>query len=202
MSGKPFAPAAERNASAILGVLRTEFRESGSVFEIGAGTGQHAACFAAALSHLSWQPSDVAENVHGIRAWVEEAALSNLREPITVDVLASVEMPNKYDGVFTANTAHIMSFVAVRRMFALASDSLRPGGKFLLYGPLRRGGQFNTASNAAFHESLQRSDPEMGIRDLEDLDRLAAAGGMRRERVYAMPANNHVVVWRRRSGAK
>ena len=202
MSGKPFAPAAERNASAILGVLRTEFREAAAVFEIGAGTGQHAACFAAALPHLDWQPSDVAENIHGIRAWVEEAALPNLREPITVDVLASVEMPTKYDGVFTANTAHIMSVAAVRRMFALTADALRPGGIFLLYGPMRRGGNFNTASNATFHESLQRSDPEMGIRDLEDLDGLAAAGGMRRERVYAMPANNHVVVWRKLGNAR
>ena len=197
MSSKAFAPAAERNAQPILGVLRNEFSETKSVFEIGSGTGQHAVLFAASLPHLVWQPSDVEENLQGIGAWVGEAALANVKEPLSCDVLAPATVPAaSYAAVFTANTAHIMSFTAVEKMFAMVARLLQPAGIFVLYGPIRQNGNFNTPSNAAFHESLQRGDPEMGIRDLEDLDRLAEAGGMRRERVYAMPANNHIVVWR------
>ncbi len=197
MSGKPFAPAAERNARAILGVLREEFRAAASALEIGSGTGQHAVFFATKLPGLEWQPSDIAENLRGIHAWVREASLPNVREPLELDVLTTPAPAASYDRVFTANTAHIMSFAAVERMFTIAAAALNPGGTFVLYGPLRRNGAFNTPSNAAFHESLQRGDPAMGIRDLADLDRLAAAGRMRRLRLYAMPANNHIVVWRK-----
>ncbi len=198
MSSKAFAPAAERNAQPILGVLRNEFSDTESVFEIGSGTGQHAVFFAAALPQLEWQPSDVEENLHSIGAWVREAALANVRDPLPLDVLATADIPAaSYDGVFTANTAHIMSFTAVKKMFAIAAQVLDPVGIFVLYGPIRQDGKFNTPSNAAFHESLRRGDPKMGIRDLGDLDRLAEAGDMRRKRLYAMPANNHIVVWQK-----
>jgi hypothetical protein len=35
----------------------------------------------------------------------------------------------------------------------------------------------------------------MGIRDLDDLEVLADRNGMQLARVYAMPANNLLVVW-------
>jgi hypothetical protein len=38
----------------------------------------------------------------------------------------------------------------------------------------------------------------MDIRDLDELDGLAGESGMDRERLYAMPANNLLVVWARR----
>ena len=88
-----------------------------------------------------------------------------------------------------------MSIAAVERMFALLAGVLRKEGVFCLYGPFRQRGDFNAASNAEFHRSLRRQDSDMGVRDLEDLDEFAAAGGMTRVRLYAMPANNHIAVW-------
>jgi predicted O-methyltransferase YrrM len=198
MNDKPFAPATERNKEAILCVIREEFRSCRSVLEIGSGTGQHAVHFAAELANLTWQTSDVAQNHAGIRAWLREASLQNVRDPLLLDVCTAEAQEQKYDGVFSANTAHIMSFAAVEKMFELVSSSLNEGGVFVLYGPFRQDGEFNTSSNARFHESLQQNDADMGIRHLEDLDRLAASGRMRRSRLYAMPANNHMVVWRKR----
>lgn len=198
MSERPFAPAAERNARAILGVLRDELEQAASVLEIGSGTGQHAVCFATELPQLQWQPSEVAENLHGIRAWLQEAALANVAEPVVLDVLTSSGPATTYDAIFTANTAHIMSYAAVESMLDKAAAALNPGGVFILYGPLRRNGQFNTPSNAAFDASLRRRNNVMGIRDLEDLDRMAATGDMQRLRLYALPTNNHIVVWQKR----
>ena len=40
----------------------------------------------------------------------------------------------------------------------------------------------------------------MGIRDLETLDQTAAASGMQRRRLYALPSNNHLAVWWRDAG--
>ena len=197
MTVKPFAPPTGRNCQPILDVLRNEFRHANSVLEIGSGTGQHAVLFAAELGHLVWQTSDLDENHEGIRAWLTDAALPNLREPLSLDVRTAALGGTVYDAAFSANTAHIMSVAAVEKMFALVADALQNGGVFCLYGPFRQDGEFNTSSNADFHKSLRSQDSAMGIRHLEDLDQFAATGGMRRERLYAMPSNNLIVVWQK-----
>lgn len=195
MIERPYAEATARNSEAILGAIGAEFRDLESILEIGSGTGQHAVFFCQAMHHLVWQTSDVPGNHGGIRAWLADASLSNVLEPLALDVL-NAELPHeRYDGVFSANTAHIMNPEAVEEMFTLVAAVLQDSGVFVLYGPFRQGGRFNTPSNADFHRSLRQRDPGMGIRHLEELDRLAQRGGMRRVRLYAMPANNNLAVW-------
>ena len=94
-----------------------------------------------------------------------------------------------------------MSQEAVESMFRYVGSALRDTGLFILYGPFRQSGRFNTDSNAAFHQSLRRRDPEMGIRHLEDLDEFAQRAGLTRTRTYTMPANNHIVIWRKHPGS-
>ena len=197
MTDKPFAEYAQRNGGPILDVLRVEFANAERVLEIGSGTGQHAVQFAAALPHLDWQTSDLEENHPGIRAWVDGANLTNLHAPILLDMRDAVAGEANYDAVFSANTAHIMSLASALRMFAFVGSALRDGGVFCLYGPFQQNGQFNTASNAAFDETLRSRDPQMGIRDLVDLDAEGGKHGLVRDRLYAMPANNHIAVWTR-----
>lgn len=195
--GKPYASASARNAAPILGVLRHELRDRSALFEIGSGTGQHAVTFAAALPGLTWQTSDLEQSHDGIRAWIEESGLDNVLPPVHFDVLTAGAASGEYDAVFSANTAHIMSYAAVQRMFELAGTMLRSGGVFCLYGPFSRGGQFSTASNEAFDASLRARNSSMGIRDLDDLEGLAGRNGMQLARTYAMPANNLLLIWSR-----
>jgi len=202
MKQKPFAAATERNSQAILGVVREEFRDVRSVLEIGSGTGQHAVYFGRELEWLEWQTSDVEVNHEGIEAWLSESALPNVHSPLRLDVREANLTGTTYDAVFSSNTAHIMALGAVSRMFSLVADALDNEGRFVLYGPFRRHGRFNTSSNEQFDQSLRQRDPEMGIRDLEELDSFAARGGLRRERLYATPANNHIAVWVKEEGAR
>jgi len=197
----PYASASARNSAPILGALRYELDGRPAVFEIGSGTGQHAVTFAAALPGVTWQTSDLVPSHDGIRAWIEEAGLGNVLPPVEFDVLSASVRGRAYDAVFSANTAHIMSYAAVRRMFALAGTMLRAGGVFCLYGPFSRGGRFSTMSNEAFDASLRARNPAMGIRDLDELDALAGDNGMVLARIYAMPANNLLVVWARGENA-
>jgi len=198
MSQKPFAAATERNSLPILDVIHHEFEGVSSVLEIGSGTGQHAVSFGKALSHLVWQTSELAENHAGIALWLDEAGLPNVRMPIELDVMTAEVAPQSYDAVYSANTAHIMSFPAVVKMFSLISRALRDDGVFCLYGPFKQGGEFSTQSNADFDNSLRERNSEMGIRDIETLDKLGTSEGMVRERLYAMPANNCLVTWVKR----
>ncbi len=197
MTANPHAPAATRNSRPILEVIRNEFRDFESVLEIGSGTGQHAVFFAEAMPWLTWQTSDLTENHQGIRSWIADSGLANVREPILLDVEQAGDVDGEYDGVFSANTAHIMSIGTTRCMFDVVARLLSPGGVFCLYGPFNLDGQFTSQSNERFDQSLHRQDPAMGIRDLEELDGFAGRSAMRRERLYAMPANNLIVVWRR-----
>ncbi len=199
MADKPFAGHAVRNAPPLLEVLQREFRDCHEVLEIGSGTGQHAVAFAAAMPHLEWQTSDLEENHAGIRSWIDDAGVGNVRVPLALDVRSATAMPASVDAVFSANTAHIMGIDAVRAMFSLVGDALRATGVFCLYGPLRVGGSFNALSNEQFDMSLRQQDPVMGIRDVETLDEFGATCGLVRRRLYAVPSNNYVAVWARRA---
>lgn len=194
---KPFAVSADRNTGPVLEVLRGELRDCTDVLEIGSGTGQHAVAFGRALPHLNWQTSDLDENHAGIRSWIAASGASNVLPPRSIDVREARIEAERYDAVYSANTAHIMSFEAVGAMFELVGRALRHAGMFCLYGPFLLDGEFTTQSNADFDQSLRARDPLMGIRDLAAVDALAAAQGLRRERLYAMPANNLLAVWRK-----
>ena len=69
-----------------------------------------------------------------------------------------------------------------------------------LYGPYRRGGAHTAPSNAAFDAQLRAQDPRWGVRDLEDVEALAAASDLSLDRIVEMPANNLSVVFVRGPG--
>ncbi|TNF34767.1 MAG: DUF938 domain-containing protein, partial [Gammaproteobacteria bacterium] len=69
MNNKPFAESCEQNKQVILQVLADIFDEPGRVFELGSGTGQHAVYFCEHLPHLIWQPSDLADQIPGMKLW-------------------------------------------------------------------------------------------------------------------------------------
>lgn len=199
MTERAFAHAAEKNAAPILEVLRHEFRDCREVLEIGSGTGQHAVTFATDLDRLDWQTSDLDENHAAIEAWIAESGVTTVRAPLSVDVRTADLAPDMYDGVYSSNTAHIMSMDAVLDMFALVARTLRPGGIFCLYGPFSSGGRFNAPSNQQFDQQLRARDAGMGLRDLVVLEEHATRHGLMRDKLYAMPANNLLAVWRKES---
>jgi len=194
---KPLAPACDRNKDAILTILRDTFAGCRTVLEIGSGTGQHAVWFARHLDHLVWRTSDLVENHDGVRAWLEEAQLSNLEPPVELDVCTRPWPVERSDAVFSANTAHIMSWPQVRCMFVGVSGVLDVGGVFCQYGPFKYGGRHTSASNEEFDASLRGRSAVMGIRDVDDLRALGADTSLELVADHAMPANNRTLVWRR-----
>jgi SAM-dependent methyltransferase len=198
--------AADRNKAPILEILASEFAHTSLVLEIGSGTGQHALYFAARLPHLSWQPSDTSEYLPALREHLRQEGGTNLREVIELDVrahpwpLAAIHSP--VDGVFSANTLHIMSWSSVQDFFRGAGSVLGTPGVLCIYGPFRYGGRYTSESNAAFDNYLRTRDPESGIRDFEALDELARQQGLALAADHAMPANNQLLVWKRDAAAR
>jgi len=195
---KPFSESCERNQDPILAILRGVFpaaaNTAAKVLEIGSGTGQHAVHFATAMPHVQWQTSDLPENHPGILAWLNEAALPNVLPPITLDV--NGDWPTRqFDGVFTANTLHIVSWDAAQKLIKGAASLLQPGGKLAIYGPFNYGGQFTSEGNARFETWLKARNPESGIRDFEAVTACARQAGLSLNADHAMPANNRLLVF-------
>ncbi len=191
----PFAPACERNKQPILDVLRDALPAHGVVLEIGSATGQHIVYFASHLPQLTWQPSDQQEYLPGLAARIEYEGGENIRPPFELDVTQT--WPDQvFDAVYSANTAHIMSWDAVCDMFAGIGRCLRQGGVFCLYGPFNENGEFTADSNRAFDQQLRSRDPAMGIRDLRQLEIQAAQQHIHLQQRHHLPANNQLLVFR------
>lgn len=197
MAEKPWSEACERNRGPILEVLRVAFAGASRVLEVGAGTGQHAVFFAAALPHLVWQPGDLAANLPGIAAWRDAAGLPNLLAPLELDVDAADWPVGPVDGLFSANTLHIMSWSSVCHFFRGAGRVLEPGGVLVVYGPFSYDGRHTAESNARFDAFLRARDPLSGVRDFGAVDALARAQGLTLLADHPLPANNRALVWRR-----
>lgn len=194
---KPYSQACENNKQVILEKIATVFSEAGTVLEIGTGTGQHAVHFARHLPHLRWQPSDHPSNAQLCNPWIEDADLPNTNTPLPLDVSAPDWQLPPINGVFSANTAHIMSWAEVEAMFRGVSAILDAGEAFCLYGPFNYGGHFTSASNRQFDASLRRQNPVMGIRDMSDAMLLGKATKLALDSDFDMPANNRLLVWRK-----
>jgi SAM-dependent methyltransferase len=207
---KPCAESSEINKVPILAVLKEIFADRKRVLEIASGTGQHAVYFGRELPHLTWQPSELPQNLVGIQAWLDEAQLPNVLAPLAIDVndvlwpfyksvrpepVEGSALSTLPDAIFNANTVHIISWPEVERLFAHIARVIAPGGYVCLYGPYNYGGNFTSESNARFDVWLKSRDPNSGVRDFEAVNRLATTHGLELLRDFAMPSNNRMLVW-------
>jgi SAM-dependent methyltransferase len=194
----PTSAAAERNKAPILAVLESVLPSSGRVLEIASGTGQHVCFFAAALPGVHWQPSEPDEASRAaIDVRKREARLANVAPPIALDVSAPMwPIAQDFDAILCINMIHISPWSATEALCRGAARHLGPRGRLLLYGPYFEGGGA-VQSNLDFDASLKRRNPEWGLRELDDVTRLANEHGFARQRVVRMPANNLTVVFER-----
>jgi cyclopropane fatty-acyl-phospholipid synthase-like methyltransferase len=191
---KPFSQACENNKQPILSVLEQVFSTTSHVLEVGSGTGQHAVFFADKLPHITWQTSELLINHAGINQWLTPTPLANLRPPILLDL--NYPWPvNLVDGIFSANTLHIVSWPLVEKFFAGVARHLSSGGVLCVYGPFNYQGQFTSPSNADFDLWLKGRDSLSGIRDIEAVEQLAQSVGLSLDADHQMPANNRLLVF-------
>lgn len=134
----------------------------------------------------------MAANLPEIRQWVSDPP------PIELDVDRPFPRLD-IDAAFTANTCHIMAWAQVERLFEGVATLLAPGGVFAVYGPFHYGRQPTSESNARFDAMLRARDPASGVRDFEAVLKVAELNGLELEEDNAMPANNRLLVFRKRS---
>lgn len=194
-----FAPAAERNQQPILDVLRPRLPPEGLVLEVASGTGQHASFFSKNLTALRWQPSDASQDaLRSIDTRVREADRVNLLPPLELDVRKTPWPLTDADAVVCINMIHIAPWEATVALFRGASQLLAEAQQLITYGPYRLYGMHTSASNTAFDHSLRTRNAAWGVRDVDDLQRVADETGFDLEERITMPANNMTLIWKQR----
>ncbi|MEM8652571.1 MAG: DUF938 domain-containing protein [Pseudomonadota bacterium] len=198
MSNGYFSKAADNNKDHILIELRKVLCDGDRVLEIASGTGQHADHFSAALPGVVWQTSDLDLSAYGLADTLAQLSRPNLPAPIQLNINQWPALSEQFDAVYSANCLHIVDQSTVRDYVLGAAGSLKPDGVMILYGPFKYDGAFTTESNAKFDAYLRASYPGGGIPDFEEIDLLAMSGGMTFESDTPMPANNQLLVWRKK----
>ena len=188
--------AAERNKEPILGVLASVLPASGRVLEIASGTGQHVCHFAAALPNLRWLPTEPDPAARdAMVSRIRDCGLTNIAAPVSLDVHEPRwPIDGELDAVVCINMIHISPWSSTLALFAGAARHLRPGGLLVTYGPYLENGSA-APSNLEFDASLKRRDATWGLRDLDEVSRVAADAGFERREIVRMPANNLSVVF-------
>jgi hypothetical protein len=119
-------PAPERNKGPIREVLARVLPAHGTLLEIAAGSGQHAAYFAAAFPGITYLPTDCdAAHIASIAAYRAEAGLSNLAEPRLLDVCAAVWDVPALDAAFNANMLPIRKALRSRSAWRCPATTYR-----------------------------------------------------------------------------
>uniref|UniRef100_A0AAG5DVF2 Uncharacterized protein n=1 Tax=Anopheles atroparvus TaxID=41427 RepID=A0AAG5DVF2_ANOAO len=206
-------PAGERNKDPILDVLKRVFnRHDPNLFllEIASGVGLHSTYYAHVFPNIIFQPSEVEDTLFSsIFAYQQEAGLENLLPPTFIDISkpcsewsndANINLSHtaeRVDYMLNINMLHISPFACAEGLFQNASQLLKPGGLLVTYGPYAVNGTLTPESNVRFNESLQRKNPEWGIRDTSVLQKLASANWMTLEEMIDLPANNKCLIWKK-----
>ena len=189
------SPAAVRNRQPILDMLAHLLPESARILELASGPGAHAQFFAARRSGWTIQPTDFSEPaLASITAYTAQAG-PNLLQPAGLnvcDIPWPIEGP--FDAVLAINLLHVAPWAAAKAVMENAHSVMDVGAALLLYGPFLINGEA-APSNHAFDQDLRRRDPEWGLRDVADL--IASSLRLRFITAHEMPANNHLLEFRR-----
>jgi Protein of unknown function (DUF938) len=208
---RQFAPATQRNREPILAVLQQVLPQQGVVLEIASGTGEHAVFLAPQLFPRYWLPSDaMPEALDSIQAWQHHQPAERLLPAIALDMshphwlntantaIAALTLEEiSLCAIVNINMIHISPWSATLGLMAGAEALLPKGGVLYLYGPYLQNGVPTAPSNEAFDRSLRSSNPEWGIRNLEDVVAAAAKHGLHLQNIITMPANNLSVIFER-----
>ncbi len=204
---KAMVYAAERNKGPILEVLKGYLGDGTPrrLLEVASGDGTHTAHLGRALPNVTFQPTEYDKSM--LSHIVSNArGMKNVLKPISLDVSKPDEAVRdlggeegaKFDCVFCANLVHISPYSCTVGLFRLSGSVLPAGGRLFTYGPYAENGVLTPESNVNFDKMLKGRDPQWGIRDIKDLSAEAAKNGMELEKRHDMPANNKILVWRKK----
>src|SRR6516225_6907866 len=143
---------AERRASSASMACMSALSQTRAMLSLSEACERNKGPILEALRQLTWQPSELPENLAPLAERIRLEGGANLRAPLALDVRADPWAVAPVDAVFSANTLHIMSWSEVREFFRGVGAVLGAPGVLCVYGPFRFAARHTSDSNAAFDE--------------------------------------------------
>ena len=193
--------AGQRNREPILELFKERLPHEGRVLEFASGSGMHITYFAPHFQHLSFQPSDVDENVFGnIRQLTQQNNAKNVQPPIKLDLTQpqtwSVLSDKKFDAIFCINIFQVAPIAIADAMLNCTAKHLSDGGSLFIYGPFKVEGRHTTPSNEEFDSTLlSYKVPEWGLKDIADITKAAQRYGLELKEKIDMPSHNFTLIY-------
>ena len=196
----PTTSAGKRNTEPIKNALNPFLSNlPGPVLEIGSGTGQHLAALAATFLEVEFWPTDP-DPFHreNIDEWRKKNTLPNLKAARSLDLLSknwhsqftNTLSVKSFSAIICINVLHISPYAAMEGLLLNAKNILSPKGLLYIYGPFKMNNVFAAPSDKKFDAYLKMKNPAWGLRDLNDVRKIAALGGLSLIKKEKMPANN------------
>ena len=197
-----FFSATQRNKIYIGDVLSKISLKKGFVLEIGSGSGEHGVEFQKRFPELIWQTSDPElKNRESIISWINHEKLNiKMPKPLKIDVTKipwpiSIELLNNLQAIISINMIHIAPWECTESLFKESGKLLNNGKFIILYGPFKIKYKHISVSNELFDRSLKNQNNAWGVRNLEDVNKLAIITGFQQKHLIKMPANNLILIY-------
>ncbi len=202
-SDRQFSPSTQRNCTAILEVLLQVLPPQGNILEIASGTGEHCVFFAPHFAPRLWIPSDRNNQaLKSIKSWQEYRQIPNSKPPKTINVEEtnwhSYFSDQNVTSICCINMIHISPWSACLGLMKGAGHLLPKGGVLYLYGAYKRNGKHISPSNLLFDQSLKQQNSDWGVREVEEVEKVAQKEGLFLTEVIAMPSHNFSVIFQKR----
>ena len=202
MDHRLFFPATQRNKKHIGDVLSKIFLTKGSILEIGSGSGEHGIEFQKRFPELIWQTSDPElKHRESIISWINHEKLNiQMPKPLKIDVTKipwpiSIELLNNLQAIISINMIHIAPWECTESLFKESGKLLNNGKFIILYGPFKIKYKHISFSNELFDRSLKSQNNAWGVRNLEDVNKVAIITGFQQKHLIKMPANNLILIY-------
>ena len=196
-------PATTRNRDSIAEVLSNYISPNCWLLEIASGSGQHGVFFQKKFPLITWQTSDPElDHRQSINSWImHEGLYSKMPEALELDVeMRPWPITNRLGalikGIVCINMIHISPWSCTKALFEESKRYLSNNNFLILYGPFLRKNIPTVESNLNFDQSLKLENPLWGLRELEEVNKLALKNEFEKGNVIEMPANNLLVIYR------
>jgi hypothetical protein len=207
------SPAAERNKINIAEVLKDYLKPGVKtrILEVASGYGTHVMYFSGLFPDSFWHPTEYDPGT--LSSIVAHLTLEresgsprlNVADPVRLDVSQSTrhwpvevtKFAGNYDFVVNVNMIHISPWQCTLGLFAGAAEMLKSGGRIVMYGPFAVDGVLAPQSNVDFDRSLRLNDPEWGVRDIRDVEEVAAKENFILDGCLDVPSNNKILIWKK-----
>ena len=202
LDNRLYFPATTRNRDSIAAVLGHYISCNSLLLEIASGSGEHGVFFQKKYKNIIWQTSDP-EIVHrnSINSWIKhEGLISKMPEPLDLDVEKrpwpiTNQLGSLIKGIVCINMIHITPWACTKALFEESKSYLDQDNFLLIYGPFLRKKIQTSNSNLNFDQSLKSRNPLWGLRQLEEVNKIALENGFKLDKVFEMPANNLSVIY-------